>query len=177
MRPAGFALAAGLLVSSGLFQVQAADWQTYANPRFGYTVDIPPGFALHSEADSGDGATFVENSGAILLVFGTPLTSDFSLEAENRIGWEKDARWTITYAKVTKAWASFSGVRNSEVLYGRAVTLCNDSAGFFRLQYSKAELKQFDPLIARMVKSLRPIGGCENTPSTAPPTTGDTQNR
>jgi hypothetical protein len=177
MRLVSLALVTGMLVLSGMSTAQAVDWQTYANPRFGYTIDIPPGFTLQSEADNGDGATFVGNSGAQLLVFGTPLESDLSREAENRIGWEKDAQWTITYAKVTKAWASFSGIRNGEVLYGRGTTLCGDSAAFFRLQYRKADLKRFNPFIARMVKSLRPIGGCENDPSSAPPTTGETQNR
>jgi len=177
MRLAGLILLTGMLVSTGISASQAADWQTYANPRFGYAIDIPPGFALKSEANNGDGATFVGNAGASLLVFGTLLESDFSREAENRVGWEKDAQWTITYGKTTEAWASFSGVRNGEVLYGRGMTLCRGSATFFRLQYRKADLKRYNPIIARMVKSLRPTSGCENEPSSAPLTTGETQNR
>ncbi len=179
MKRAGLCMVApltGMLAVAGMPAAQAASWQVYSNPRYGYTIDIPPGFTLQSEADNGDGATFAASGGASLLVFGTNLDGEFSQDAETRVGGEKDAQWTITYEKVTAAWASFSGVRKGDVLYERGVRLCDGGAGFFRLQYRKADIKRFNPLVTRMAKSLRPAAGCETRPSAGPDATGKRQN-
>ena len=38
--------------------VLASDWGQYDNARFGYRVDVPPGFEWGKEADNGDGRAF-----------------------------------------------------------------------------------------------------------------------
>ncbi|PST26443.1 hypothetical protein C7U60_05355 [Mesorhizobium plurifarium] len=138
------------------------DWHPYANPRFGYTVDIPPGFAMGPEADNGDGARFhAEDNGATLMVFGThPLDGDFETDVAERIGYEKQDDWRIIFSRVTPAWASFSGARESDVFYTRAIALCDGSAAYFRLQYRKSKLTSFDGVISRMASALRPSDGC-----------------
>lgn len=151
--------------------VFAADgWTTYTNPRFGFALAIPPGFVLAQESDNGDGATFRSNDArAELLVFGTNIVDgDFSGEVRQRIGWDSNDGWAISYEKITKGWASYSGARGPEILYVRGILLCDGSAGYFHLRYPQAALKTFDPLIGQMVKSLRPAGGCEQSPMTAP---------
>jgi hypothetical protein len=36
----------------------AQGWEPYVNARFGFAVDVPPGFTLVQEADNGDGRTY-----------------------------------------------------------------------------------------------------------------------
>ena len=48
-----------LLVAAMVFgwgpALQAADWKPFANARFGYVIDMPPGFAMQRAPDNGDG--------------------------------------------------------------------------------------------------------------------------
>ena len=82
-----------LLLSSALAATAADDWVPYANARFGYVLDIPPGFELQSQGDNGDGASFHANdNGATLSVFGsTLLDGDFETDVNDRIGYERGA--------------------------------------------------------------------------------------
>ena len=45
-------------------------WQRYINPRYGVSVDIPPGFESPFGPQNGDGRTFKHPDGSELLVFG-----------------------------------------------------------------------------------------------------------
>jgi hypothetical protein len=130
MRRVYFAIA--LLFGPLLPAAAQDDWHPYSNPRFGYTVEIPPGFEMHQQADNNDGASFhADDNGATLMVFGThPPAGDFETDVADRIGYERDDDWRILYSRVTPAWASFSGARGREVFYTRAIALCDGSAAY-----------------------------------------------
>ncbi len=163
-----------LLLILGLcaaFPTSAADgWSGYSNPRFGYSAEVPPGFALEQESDNGDGASFRSDDGrSRLLIFGTTVEdNNFAAEARQRIGWNKGEGWEITYDKVTPGWASYSGARAADILYVRGVVLCDGSAAYFQLEYPRDALKAFNDVVSRMVTSLRPAEGCNQAPRTAP---------
>ncbi len=149
----------------------AADgWENYSNPRFGFTAAVPPGFALVQEGDNGDGATFRSQDGrAEMLLFGANIIEgNFSDEIRQRIGWDRQEGWTISYDKVTSNWASYSGTREADILYVRGIMLCDGSAGYFHLRYPQDMQTTIGPVISRMVKSLHPAGGCEQSPKAAP---------
>lgn len=165
-------LAAFVLLFPAAFPAAADnDWHAYANPRFGYILDIPPGFEPQGEADNGDGVSFHANdNGATLAVFGSELVDgDFEIDVNDRMASEREDQWRISYSRVTAAWASFSGVRGEEVFYTRAIALCDGSAAYFRLQYRKSRLTSFDGVISRMAEALRPSEGCQQTPVAAAP--------
>jgi hypothetical protein len=163
-----------LLLIAGLCTVcpaVAADgWTSYSNPRFGYSAEVPPGFMLTQESDNGDGATFQSQDGrARLLLFGAfAEDGGLSADAHRRIAWDKQDGWKITYEKVTPGWASYSGSRAASILYVRAVMLCDGGLAYFQLKYPRAALKDYDRLVSRMVRSLRPATGCNQTPDTPP---------
>lgn len=148
----------------------AADgWSGYANPRFGYSAEVPPGFTLPRESDNGDGAVFESKDGARLLIFGAFVEDGaFAADTRQRIAWTKQQGWEITYEKVTPGWASYSGSRTGDILYARGVTLCEGNAAYFQLEYPRAALKVYDSVINRMIKSLRPAEGCNLAPTEAP---------
>ncbi|MGE6782226.1 hypothetical protein ACQKGL_06865 [Ensifer adhaerens] len=161
--------ALALLLPSALTAVAAEDWVPYANQRFGYVLDIPPGFELQSQGDNGDGASFhADDNGATLSVFGSTLMDgDFETDVNDRMGYEREGDWRISYSRVTAAWASFSGARGDEVFYTRAIALCDGSAAYFRLQYRKSRFTSFDGVISRMAEALRPSEGCQQAPVAA----------
>ncbi len=162
-----------LLLIAGLFiaipVLAAESWTRYSNPRFDYSADVPPGFTLTAESDNGDGATFDAKDGARLLIYGAYVEDGaFAADIRQRIIWDNQKGWQITYEKVTPRWASYSGARGADILYSRAVALCDGSIAYFQLTYPRQTLKAYNSLVGRMVKSLRPAAGCNQAPTSAP---------
>ncbi|PSJ60449.1 hypothetical protein C7I85_14115 [Mesorhizobium soli] len=135
----------------------AADWHRYGNARFQYWVDIPPGFSAISEADNGDGGVSRSSDGrAELRVWGSYLLEDdFKNEVKGRVDLDVSDGWTIAYRKQGATWASWSGLKGDRVFYERAVPICDGAAAYFRIEYDKEQAKTFDPIVSRLVKSLK----------------------
>jgi hypothetical protein len=146
----------------------AAEWEPYANARFGFAVDIPPGFALVREADNGDGRTY-GNGGATLAVWAHYLTAgDFAEEvADRRVTYGQEG-WDLSYDRETTGWASLSGTRGDRILYHRIIALCGDAVASFVLDYPQSMKAEISPFVGKLVKSLHPAEGCTNAQGAAP---------
>lgn len=135
----------------------AADgWGRYGNDRFGYAIDIPPGFSPVTEAENSDGGvSHSADDKAELRAWGAYLVvDDFAFEIAERIRSDASEGWSISYDRRTAAAASWSGIRNDRVFYARAMMGCDDAAIYFRLEYDRADLDAYDPVVRRLVKSL-----------------------
>ncbi len=146
----------------------AQDWEPYANARFGFSVDIPPGFTLSREADNGDGRTYA-NGAATLAVWAHYLTSgDFEEEvADRRVTYQQEG-WDLSYDRQAAGWASLSGTRGDTILYHRVVKLCEDAVASFVLEYPQAMKAEVSPFVGKLVKSLHPAEGCTSAQGAAP---------
>ena len=147
------------LVSSS---AMAQDWGHYANPRFGFSVDVPPQFELDQSSDNGDGTSYYRAQGAAhLYVWGANmLEPEFTTEVEQAIAYSAgpDEGGTVTYQAITPEWASFSGLKSGQIFYQRMVLLCDRSSwAAFRLEYSIQD-SRMDPVISRLIASLK--GNC-----------------
>lgn len=145
----------------------AAEWVRFDNSRFGYAVDVPPGFVQAGQAPANDdGLRFASGNGTQrLTVWGGQIIEDsFESAVYASIGLAADDGWSIGYERVTPSWASFSGLRNGMVLYARAIALCGGQQyAAFELEYPERDLKAMSPVIERLVGSLKPSGagaGC-----------------
>lgn len=139
----------------------AQGWERYDNARFGYAIDIPPGFAGDGESDNGDGQSFYDATGAKgLLVWGGNLMGDFEGEVASAIEYaQAEDGWNITYQATTPRWASFSGLKGLRILYHRMILLCDGSSyAAFRADYSVTESAEMEPVIEKLVLSLRGSG-------------------
>jgi hypothetical protein len=134
----------------------AQDWRPYANARFGYVVDLPADFTVTGKADNGDGMTLAsKDSKAALRVFGANrMAEDFAAEIKGRVAMDSKDGWAISYDKPSKSWASYSGSRKDRILYTRAIALCHDAVGYVTIEYPKAQLQQYDGVVAHLVKTL-----------------------
>jgi hypothetical protein len=138
--------------------VLATDWGQYDNARFGYTIDVPPGFEWGKEADNGDGRAF-RGGATKLLVWGGNITEDsFEGAVAAAKGFAEADGWGISYEATTPSWASFSGAQGKRILYQRMIALCDGAYAAFRLEYSAVELGELEPVVERLVQSLK--GGC-----------------
>lgn len=140
----------------------AAGWARYVNVRFGYGVDVPPGFSAIREADNSDGGTATAPSGhAVLSAWGTNLLdARFASEVGSRISDDAGEGWTIGYRLVTGAGASWSGAKGDRIFYARAIPKCRDRAAFARIEYDASAKAAFDPIVSRLARSLRATTGC-----------------
>lgn len=138
----------------------AQGWQTYDNARFGYSIDIPPAFSGQGESDNGDGQAFAAEGKPIdLLVWGGYALEGFDAEIAQRMVWDTEEAWNITYQATTPRWASWSAIKGFRIVYQRMVLLCDGSSyAAFRAEYSVTDSAEMDPVIERLVRSLRGEG-------------------
>jgi hypothetical protein len=138
-------------------------WTHYANARFLYSLDIPPGYEGQGESGNGDGQVFyLPNQRHELLAWGGLLgvtAADLPGEAADRLRADSAAGWAITYQAGTPQWAVWSGTRGDLVLYQRMILLC-DGASYaaFRLTHPSFDMARGQPLVEGLVRSLRAEG-------------------
>lgn len=144
----------------------AAGWDHYVNVRFGASLDIPPGFVNDvGEPENGDGLTFHDVArGAQLQVWGSNLAlGSFAEESQQRVAWEEEQGFTITYrrsanldaASPGKSWFAYSGVHDGLIAYAKALASCGgDQMVMFRIEYPEARKAEFDAIVSRLSKSL-----------------------
>jgi hypothetical protein len=156
------ALLAAILMMLAL-PVAAAEWGHYENARFGFAVDIPPEFGNAQEALNGDGRIYASGDGrAVLRIYGGNIVeADFEAALATAMGHAESDGWALSYQRVTPGWASYSGTRNGQILYARAIAACGGSQyASFELVYPAAEVRAYDPVVERLVRSLRATGAC-----------------
>jgi hypothetical protein len=133
----------------------ASDWGRYANARYAFLIDIPPGFS--AVVESGDGGTSMSADGeAELRVWGGYLTDNsFAGEVAWRIRQDESDGWEISYHKRGKQSASWSGSKGGRILYERSVVGCDGAAIYFSVEYDRSDLAKYDLVVKELVKSLR----------------------
>ncbi len=138
----------------------AAGWSHYANDRYGYAIDIPPGFSEVAESDNSDGGVSTSADGQTKLrVWGAYIMQDsFADEIAWRIAQDKADGWQISYDRRLAKAASWSGSKGNRIFYQRSVAGCDGAAYYFNLEYDRSALKANDAIVKRLVKSLQ--GGC-----------------
>lgn len=139
----------------------AAEWATYSNPRFGASIDVPPGYVNDvPEPENGDGLTFHSADGnAELLVWGNNLVDgDFAADGKSRLQGELRDGWDVSYQKQSgnDAWNVFSGSKGGRIMFVRSIASCQGTQALhFRIEYPQAQKKDYDPVVERLSKSLR----------------------
>ena len=139
----------------------ASDWSSYANARFGATIDIPPGFVNDvPEPANGDGLTFHSADGnAELLVWGNNLVdADFNQDVAARLKSDTEDGWNISYVAGVNGsgWQVYSGTREDRLLYAKSISSCKETQALhFRIEYPGAQETDFDPIVSRLSKSLK----------------------
>lgn len=150
------ALAAALVLLA--MPAAAAEWTHYDNARFGYSVDVPPGYEVTQQALNGDGVVMKSADGrSTLRVYGGfNVEADFETSLATGMGHAEADGWALSYKRVTPGWASYSGTRNGQILYARAISICAGSGyASFELVYPAGEVAAFGPVVDRMVGSLK----------------------
>jgi hypothetical protein len=142
--------------------LMAADWWPYQNPRFGYSIELPPEFGLSSPTDHLDGLTLAPaDQSAKLMVFASHrFRNDFGSEARIRLVAAKQDGWQVSFSKMSAQTFSYTGMRGNRIVYGRGVALCGGGAAFFQMDYAKADMQRYDAVLMRLARRLHPTEKC-----------------
>lgn len=135
-------------------------WTHYANARFGYEIDVPPGFEHGGESANGDGQIFYNlEAEQGVTVWGGYFLESFEQETADALAAASADNWDITDQASTPQWAAFSGQRDHRIVYQRMIALC-DGASYaaFRAEYNRGDLSRMDPVIEGLVRSFQPSG-------------------
>jgi|GEM_PF-428560 len=150
-----------LFFSAFSLPVFAQDWwDSYTNARFGFSIEVPPGFHGTGEGDNGAGQLFLaRGSSAEISVWGGHLVisnGDFEQEVTWYIANDIEKGWDISYQAIRPHWASYSGTKGNHILYARMILLCGEYNAYaaFHLQYDRGDKAQFDPIINRLVRTF-----------------------
>jgi hypothetical protein len=94
--------------------------------------------------------------GALLAVWGTNVAEgDFLPQVKKQISRDEKEGWKFTYRRLTREWASYSGIKDDQIRYVRGITVCDDRAAMFLIDYSRDQKIAYDPVVTRMVRSLK----------------------
>lgn len=138
----------------------AGDWHVYRNENAGYALDIPPAYTLSKEIGQGS-RIYHAPGGDILAVWEARFApGGFRHEVAKRMERDSSDGWDITYQRKTGNWASFSGILRGQIRYVRAVRLCSGRAAFFLIDYDLEKKRRYDPIVTRMVRSMKATSGC-----------------
>jgi hypothetical protein len=153
-------LAAALAALPWRAQAQEA-WATYRNSRFGTTIEYPARFRPGRPPENNDGLSFTAADGASLSVWGSlnVLEHDVAgLEAFLRENLKADER--VTYRAAGRNWLVLSGTHGERIFYTRhAFSHRNEIVNAFQISYPAALAASYDPIVARIAKSLRSGAG------------------
>jgi hypothetical protein len=137
-------------------QASSQEWEQFGFRKFAFGFDVSPGFILKETTKNGGGATFEAGDGGFLTVWGDSLPKEnFKAAVEAHLNADEIEGWDVTYRRITPTWASYSGIKDGRIRYFRAIAICNHRVGIFQLDYDVRDKVPYDPIVVRMVRSLK----------------------
>jgi serine/threonine-protein kinase len=158
-------VAFGLIVPSAFAAEAKADqWLTYRNDRYGTTIDYPDQFKPEPPADADDGRKFKDAQGVEFAVYASYNALDFNLaKYQDFILKNLDPGQVVTYQAHGDNWFVISGTKGDTIFYERhLLSHGGQMTEAFSITYPAAAKQTYDPLVARMSKSLRPGKGFQS---------------
>jgi len=162
MRLRNTPLALAALVA--LTGASAADWRTYSNARYGFSLQYPSDiFAVQRTTEADDGRLFVAKNGDAQLLVGT-LTNDTAFTPhsyQTYVAQNSYADYRISYQRRGDSWFALSGEGNGKIFYEKAMFSCaGRRINSFAVIYPSDQRAIFDRIVERVEDSFRPGRRC-----------------
>jgi serine/threonine-protein kinase len=143
---------------------KADKWLTYRNDRYGTTIDYPDQFKPEPPPDADDGRKFKDVQGAEFAVSASYNALDFDLaKYQDFVLKNLDPGEIVTYQAHGGNWFVVSGTKGDSIFYERhLLSHGGQMTEAFSITYPAAAKLSYDPLVARMAKSLRPGSGFQS---------------
>jgi hypothetical protein len=135
----------------------SAEWQTYRNSEYQYSVRYPEQLFEGSAPDNGGITLYTSDRRALLFIFGGPnQTRENTRQLASGLAVLPDI-YRVTYRRVAANWFVLSGYLSpsGDIFYERVEVSPNGQfLSGFRLEYPVSQRWKFDHLIGKMGKSL-----------------------
>jgi hypothetical protein len=139
----------------------AQDWHVLNDQAFGYSVPIPSEYELTMRPDVGNSRLYHNARGDLLAVWAGGLEDgSFPEQVRDRRRQDEERGWNVSYERITRDWASYSGTHGDQIRYVRAIRYCGDRTAFFLIDYKQAEKDRYDPIVKHMVRQMKPTLDC-----------------
>lgn len=151
-------LALAVMVTAVLLAAaKADDWLLYQNDRYGTTIDYPSIFKMQPPPDADDGRRFQSADGADFTVSASYAAMDYTLATyRDFIVHNLAPGSTIIYETRGKNWFVVSGTRGDRIFYEKhLLSHKGEMNEDLVISYPAALRATYDPIVARMAKSLR----------------------
>ena len=125
-------------------------YNTYVNPRFGYSIDYPSEMKETHVPDNDDGRVFEYNE-LTITVSGMYNATDSDVKSM----FEMSHKSSDTYTVVRNNWFVCSGVNNKGNIYYQKTILNNDTWYTVILDYPKSMKEELDNVVNRVTNSFR----------------------
>jgi hypothetical protein len=135
-----------------------AVWKTYRNDRFGTTIEYPSDkFRSLRPPDNNDGLAFeAADGGRFTVSAGRNINDDTLAQVEASYLTDREPGEKITYRDRGPNWFVLSGTRGGTIFYERhLLSHRNELLNNFDITYPARLKAAYDPIVARMSKSLR----------------------
>ena len=134
---------------------KAGGWLTYQNDRYGTTIDYPGVFKMQPPPDADDGRAFKSADGADFTVSASYFALDLTVaKYRDYIVKNLDPGSTVNYQAHGKNWFVISGTKADNIFYEKHL-LSHGMNEDFVMSYPASAKRTYDPIVARMAKSLR----------------------
>lgn len=141
---------------------QAADWTTYSNESYKFSVDYPADlFEVSEKSENGDGINLKNNDSSVeFRAYGFNNGDELSLTQVRDIILEDNDGRNVTYKAVKKNWIVISGTEEEDgrtMIFYQRLAASSDLSKFsaFELIYPQSDKTQYDALVKRMSLSLK----------------------
>jgi hypothetical protein len=146
-----------VLLAASLPVTTKAEWPTYVNARYGYSICYPASvFKPEREAGNGDGRRFLSGQGAELRVFGLFNALDQTLEefAVDQAHYYQGQRGRIIYRAAKPSWIVLSGDNGGTSEFYIKAVKWGDEFVTFQLRYPVSQARVFRPLVERLSRCM-----------------------
>lgn len=143
-----------LIIFSGQIVFKQSNYKTYLNARFGYSIAYPSNLLdPQGEAENGDGQIF-KNDDAEMLVFGTNLLLNETLENEYR-ALLKVSDGIVAYKLLRSKFFVISVLSDGEIYYRKTIEKDDGAFVTFEIRYKESKRKIYDKAVKKIVKSFK----------------------
>jgi hypothetical protein len=161
--PAAFLMAilAGLLLVFPVPKAAAETWKLYVNDRYGTAAEYPADrFHPGRPPDNSDGQSFTADDGAALAIFAhLNVDNDKPSHYEAVLRSGSSDYSDVTYRATGHNWLVLSGYRGDSIFYEKYIFAKGKDIGVIHalvVTYRRETKAIYDPIAARIAKSLRP---------------------
>lgn len=155
-------LICALFVMVNFTVAQAADWATYTNENYEFSVDYPADlFEVSQKSENGDGINLKNSDNSVeFRAYGFNNGDELPLAQVRDIILEDNDGRNVTYKAMKKNWIVISGTEEEDgrtMIFYQRLAASSDLSKFsaFEFIYPQADKAKYDALVKRMSLSLK----------------------